>query len=202
MVMHYGRIAKFYQIISRTVFGSALIDAQIKALSELAFPCDLLIVGGGDGEILKHLSSFEGEIDYVDFAPEMVKEAKAKTDLPINWFVQDIFTYTAAKKYDVIFLPFVLDNFTTQQCDLLMHHLTPMAKEEGEVIVVDFTEKPVLWQKCIITVMYTFFRWVVNVKVNRVPCIEGAMRAHNWHKTLENQSFRGLIEVTKYRKSA
>jgi ubiquinone/menaquinone biosynthesis C-methylase UbiE len=202
MLMDYGRVAKFYQIISRAVFGSALIDAQIMALSELAFPCKLLLVGGGDGEILKHMSAFEGEIDYVEISSEMVKEAKAKTDLPINWFIQDIFTYSAVKKFDVLLLPFVLDNFTTLQCDILLHHLTPMVKNEGTLIVVDFTEKPVLWQKCLISVMYTFFRWVSNVKVNEIPSIEETMRAHNWHKTLENKSFRGFIEVKKYGKLA
>ncbi len=196
--MNYGRVAKSYQFLSRTIFGNALVDAQRKTLANLSYPCDLLMIGGGDGEILKYLSDFEGILDFVEISEKMTQEAQSKTILPVNWHVQDIFSFKTDRKYDVIFMPFILDNFTTKQCCELIAHLKPMLKIVGQAIIVDFTEKPTLWQKALLFGMYSFFRLIASVKTTKMPDIEQVMAIHNLQKTLETKSFRGFIEVKKY----
>lgn len=198
MLMNYGRVAKSYQFLSRTIFGNALINAQRKALANLTYPCDLLMIGGGDGEILKHLSDFEGVLDYVEVSSEMVLVAQSKTKLPVNWYIQDIFNFKTDRKYDVIFMPFLLDNFTTKKCSELIAHLKPMLKKGGHVIVVDFTENSNLWQKVLLFGMYTFFWLIASVKTTKMPEIEQTMLIHKLQKTLETKSFRGFIEIKKY----
>jgi ubiquinone/menaquinone biosynthesis C-methylase UbiE len=198
MPMNYGRVARSYQFLSRMVFGNALLNAQRKALSNLSFPCNILMIGGGDGEILKHLSDFEGVLDFVEISSEMVLVAQSKTNFPVSWHVQDIFNFKTDRKYDVIFMPFLLDNFTTKQCSELITHLKPMLKSGGQVIVVDFTEKPNLWQKVLLFSMYTFFGLIAQVEANKIPDIERTMAIHKLQKTLETKSFRGFIEIKKY----
>ena len=198
MPMNYGKVSQSYQFLSRMVFGNALLNAQRKALSKLRFPCNVLMIGGGDGEILKHLSDFEGVLDYVEISSEMVLVAQSKTNLSINWHIQDIFSFKTDRKYDVIFMPFLLDNFTTKQCSELITHLKPMLKKEGQVIVVDFTEVPNLWQKVLLSCMYSFFRLIAGVKTAKMPEIEQIMAIHTLKKTLEMKSFRGFIEIKKY----
>lgn len=196
--MNYGRVAKSYQFLSRTIFGNALVNAQRKALANLSYSCDLLMIGGGDGEILKYLRDFAGNLDYVEVSSEMILVAQSKTKLPVNWYIQDIFSFKTYRKYDVIFMPFILDNFTTKQCSELIAHLNPMLKIGGQVIVVDFTEKPNLWQKALLFGMYTFFRLIASVKTTKMPEIEQTMLIHKLNKTLETKSFRGFIEIKKY----
>lgn len=198
MLMNYGRVAKSYQFLSRTIFGNALINAQREALSNLSYPSDLLMIGGGDGKILKYLSDFEGILDFVEISEKMTQEAQSKTILPVNWHVQDIFSFKTDRKYDVIFMPFLLDNFTTKQCSELIAHLKPMLKKGGQVSVVDFTENPNLWQKVLLLGMYTFFRLIASVKTTKMPEIEQIMLIHKLQKTLETKSFRGFIEIKKY----
>ena len=198
MLMNYGRVVKSYQFLSRTIFGNALINAQREALSNLRYPCDLLMIGGGDGEILKFIGDFKGNLDYVEVSSEMILVAQSKTKLPVNWHIQDIFSFKTDRKYDVIFMPFLLDNFTTKQCSELIAHLKPMLKKGGQVIVIDFTENPNLWQKVLLFCMYTFFRLTVSVKTTKMPEIEQIMLIHKLHKTLETKSFRGFIEIKKY----
>jgi ubiquinone/menaquinone biosynthesis C-methylase UbiE len=198
MPMNYGKVAQSYQFLSRMVFGNALLNAQRKALRNLSFPCNMLMIGGGDGEILKHLSDFEGVLDYVEISSEMVGVAQSKTNFAVNWHVQDIFSFKTDRKYDVIFMPFLLDNFTTKQCSELIAYLKPMLKNGGQAIVVDFTEKPNLWQKVLLFGMYTFFGLIAQVEINKMPEIEQTMAIHKLQKTLETKSFRGFIEIKKY----
>ncbi len=199
MSMNYGNVAALYQLMSRMVFGKALINTQVKALANLKQPCNLLIAGGGDGEVLKYLADFKGELDYVEVSSRMVKLAQSKTKLPVHWYVQDIFTFKTGKKYDTTFLPFLLDNFSPNQCYKLVSHLKQMLRPEGEIIVVDFTETPTFWQKGLLAGMYLFFRIFSKVKTNRLPEIEQTMLLNNLEKTLETKSFRGFIEIKNYK---
>ena len=72
-----------------------------------------------------------------------------------------------------------------------------MLKKGGQVIVVDFSENPNLWQKVLLFGMYTFFRLIASVKTTKMPEIEQIMLIHELQKTLETKSFRGFIEIKK-----
>lgn len=196
--MNYGRFAGSYQFLSRLVFGRALIQAQHTALAGLTSPCNLMIAGGGDGEILKHLPPFEGLLDYVEISEKMVNKAKSKTTLPVNWAVEDIFCFKTHRKYDVIFLPFLLDNFTNRQCAMLMPRLQNMLKENGQLIVVDFTESPSLIQKGILLFMYAFFKWFGALEVNALPAMEESILSAGFSKPLTVKNFHGFIETKRF----
>lgn len=196
--MNYGRFARSYQFLSRLIFGRKLMEAQRKALGTLTYPCNLLIAGGGDGEILKHLPGFEGVLDYVEISEEMVKAAKSKTRLPVHWYVEDIFCFKAQRKYDVIFLPFLLDNFTTPQCTMLMPQLQSMLKENGQLIVVDFTEKPCRVQRGLLQLMYAFFKRLGDLEVSTLPAMEESILSAGFSKFDTRKSFHGFIEVKRF----
>lgn len=198
VLMNYGRFAKSYRFLSRLVFGRALIDAQREALGSLRYPCDLLIAGGGDGEILKHLSGFEGTLDYVEISGKMVNEAKSKAISPVQWHVEDIFRFKPAGKYDVIFLPFLLDNFTTEQCITLMAGIQGMLKANGQLIVVDFTESPSRVQRGLLQLMYAFFKRFGELEVSTLPAMENSILQAGFSKSDTVKSFHGFLEAKRF----
>lgn len=196
--MNYGRFAGSYQFLSRLVFGNALIRAQQEALDGLTSPCNLMIAGGGDGEILKHLSGLQGELDYVEISEKMVNKAKSKTARAVHWYTEDIFSFKTHRKYDVIFLPFLLDNFTTGQCTMLMPRIHHMLKENGQLIVVDFTENPSLIQKGLLQLMYSFFKRFGALEVRSLPAMEESILSAGFSKTGTVRNFHGFIETKRF----
>lgn len=180
------------------VFGKALINAQVKALADLKLPCNLLIAGGGDGEILKYLADFKGELDYVEISPKMIQLAKSKTELRIHWHIQDIFTFDTERKYDVIFLPFLLDNFSSSETKALIKRLAVWLKPSSNVIISDYTEKPNLWQRLILKLMYIFFKIVAGVNVSNIPPIESIMERSGFKKESESFHYGRFIETKVY----
>ncbi len=196
--MNYGRFARSYQFLSRLVFGNALIEAQRKALDGLSPDCSLLIAGGGDGEILRHLAHWNGPIDFVEISAEMIAVAKTKSPGNIRWFQQDIFDFQPDRVYDIVLIPFLLDNFIPKEAELLIVRIPSFLANNSQVIIIDYPERPVSWQKILLKSMYLFFRITANVPVNALPPIETLMQEKGFCKSLSFSLYGGFIEVKYY----
>lgn len=196
--MNYGRIARWYQPLSKVVFGNALIDAQRLALQRLPSGTRLLIAGGGDGEILKHLPGWAGTIDFVEISGEMIRLAQLRTASNTRFIHRDIFDFQPDGTYDVILLPFLLDNFLPERAKELIAHLQPFLSTDGEIVIIDYTETPVFWQKILLKSMYFFFRTVADVQVSALPPIEKIMQENGFRKTRSFSLYRDFVEVKYY----
>lgn len=196
--MDYSKIAPVYQLLSRLVFGKTLINAQLKALTKTNLGGKLLICGGGDGEILKHLQFFKGEITFLELSAKMIDLARKKTDRNITFANTDFFNFQPSEKYDVILLPFLLDNFSELQMQLAAQKLASLLATNGEIWVIDFTETPNFWQRSLMFLMYSFFKVVANVKVNKLPAIEMNMNNCGFLKVDEIFFYGRFIEAKRY----
>ena len=196
--MNYGPVARWYQFLSKLIFGNTLVRAQHLALSAVPENSHLLIAGGGDGEVLRHLPHPECPIDFVEISPEMLRLAKQKNQKNVRWFQQDIFAFRPDKSYDVILIAFLLDNFIPKEAKQLIAHLRHFLRKEGQIIIVDYTETPSFPQKILLQAMYLFFRIVANVQVKSLPPIERIMQENGFRKTGTLRLYRGFIEVKHY----
>lgn len=196
--MNYDKTAAYYQFLSRFIFGNTLIEAQVEAINQFPANSSVLIAGGGDGEILKHFIGKNHKIDFVDCSSKMIEIAKSKTKLPLNWYCEDVFDFLPQHSYDVIFFPFLLDNFSDYEVEELILKSKRWLKKSGSYWVVDFTENPNLWQKTLLKAMYLFFKAIAGVVTARIPSIEEAMRFNKFVKVYESSSFSGFIEVKSY----
>lgn len=196
--MNYGRIAPWYQPLSRIVFGNTLIRAQSLALQSEAGDSCLLIAGGGDGEILKHLQGWTGRIDFVEISGEMIRQAQRKAAGPVRWFQRDIFDFCPDCQYDIILFPFLLDNFLPEEAENLITRIPSFLHENGQVIIADYTETPCFWQKILLRTMYLFFRAVADVQVRALPPIEKIMQENGFRKTRSFGLYGGFVEVKYY----
>jgi len=196
--MNYAPIAPWYQPLSRVVFGNTLIRAQRMALEDVSPDAHLLIAGGGDGEILKHLQKWSGTIDFVEISEAMLRLARSKAAPPTRFIHQDIFNFLPDHPYDVVLFPFLLDNFIPEEAKQLIAHLRPFLTKEGQVIIIDYTEAPSFLQKILLRAMYFFFRIVANVRVKTLPPLEKIMQENGFQKTGTLRLYRGFIEVKYY----
>src|ERR1700761_5576970 len=114
MVNNYDSVARYYDGLSRLVFGRTEIDAQLGLLRYVKPGDRLLIVGGGTGWILEDMGRIFPEgvsITYVEPSGQMMAIARRR-----NWgksvvrFVQmPIEEFATFERYDCILTGFVFD---------------------------------------------------------------------------------------------
>ena len=125
MLNQYNKIAHFYTGLSRLVFGNQLIKIQQQLITHLPTDGKLLILGGGNGEILpfifKHAPLIA--IDYVEASSTMIKLAKknALNHQKITFHHMDVHDYS--HKHDHIYAGFFLDLFHEEQIEQLIQKL-------------------------------------------------------------------------------
>ncbi|SUP55020.1 Uncharacterised protein [Weeksella virosa] len=200
--MDYSYIAPYYQFLSRLVFGNHLIRAQYFALTLAKTTDKILILGVGDGKFLENLT-IEQEfprIVLIDQSREMLEICK-KRKLPQNTeiYCLDILRDDLPKGFDVIILPFILDNFNDNEVALLIRKLVDNHNNPN-IIVVDYTENPKTWQKILLRSMYFFFRIVAKLKVTKLPNIDTILRKKGLCKVKQSFFCHNFIHCSVYRK--
>ena len=168
-VNDFDFIAPFYDRLAKLIFGRALLRAQLTHLSELKEKDQVLIVGGGAGELLEHIP-FCTSIDFVEKSKRMIRRAKKRlVDRPVNFILEDFLSFESDKKYDVIICPFFLDCFEEQNLKLTINKCKKLLKKEGVLIVSDFEEK--YSNKFLLRIMHLFFRVTSRLESNKLKPI-------------------------------
>lgn len=197
--MDYDKIAPYYQSISRRIFGNTLLECQLEVFRALKPYSKLLIIGGGDGTVFKHIERDDLEITFVEMSGKMMSLARKQTDLPINWVQNDIFGISFEETFDYVYLPFLIDNFTVNQTEDLIRRIRPILNQDGELIITDFVENPRGWHKYLMQTMYLFFRMVASVQVRKMPPLKSILKAEGFLAVSTQLYFKGFIETTKYK---
>ncbi|ADQ18378.1 class I SAM-dependent methyltransferase [Leadbetterella byssophila] len=188
--MNYGRVAKYYQVLSRMIFGDHLIHAHALAAENFPKGAKLLVLGGGDGSYLPLLKDYN--IIFVDHSEQMIHLAQKHSHGQVEFHLADVFDFHYSY-YDGIIVPFLLDNFNDEQCRNLIRLLPPCP-----IVVCDFPEKTKGLQSLLIKSMYLFFRLTANVAVSKMPSIEEIMTEFSRVKTREITLMNDFIQIKKY----
>ena len=199
--MDYSFIAPYYQFLSRLVFGNHLIRAQEFALKQATSTDKVLILGVGDGKFLDKFSTQKfSRFVLIDQSFNMLEICK-KRKLPHNTeiYCLDVLRDDLPKGFEVIILPFLLDNFTDIQVATLIQKLIE-ANDNPKIMVVDYTENPNNWQKILLCCMYFFFGLVAKVKVTKLPNIETIIHKKGLRKVQQSFFYYQFIQCTIYQK--
>jgi ubiquinone/menaquinone biosynthesis C-methylase UbiE len=204
---NYDLIARNYDWLSRLIYGKTLIHAQLWLLSHIQTPANLLIVGGGTGWIIEELTAGHPnslKVDYVELSGKMISLAKQRNigTHEVNFFQQDIESYTTAKKYDVIITAFLFDNFSDNHAAAIFNHLDTMMTGEGQWLFADFFQEgqSPFWQKWMLKIMYLFFRLSCNVEATQLPSVEQFFREKAYNKVAATSYFNGFVRSSVFRK--
>ncbi len=208
MATNYDGIAHYYDLISRIVFGKTLVNAQTCLLKHLPANSNILLVGGGTGWILEEISStFPSglNIDFVESSAQMILLSKKRNfkQNKVNFINLPIENFNSEQQYDVIFTPFLFDNFSKEKIQIVFSKLDSFLKNNGSWLQVDFVidkNKFTHHKKIFLKVMYLFFHITCSIETQILIDME-IFFEKNYYKIYEKSHIGNFIKSIAYIKS-
>ncbi|HTK18425.1 MAG TPA: class I SAM-dependent methyltransferase [Mucilaginibacter sp.] len=205
MAANYDNSAWFYDRLSRLVYGKALVRSQVYLLKYIPGNANILIAGGGTGWLLEEIAKIHPSgltITYAEVSSNMMDLSKKRNTgnnevIFINEPVENI---EANKLFDVIFTPFLFDNFTEQTLQQVFTHIHGKLRPAGTWLNTDFRPAGKWWHTFLLKSMIAFFRLVCGIEAKKLPGIEKQFELHQY-QILDQRSFFGeFILSTAYQK--
>ena len=171
----YNLIAPYYLFFVKLVFGDLLYKAQTHFLTKDLDNQQILIVGGGRGELLSFcLSQYPTtRITYVESSSKMIELSEKRVSIQdqtrVDFQCKSIFEWDTSLTFDLVLLPFVLDLFSEINCLALLRKTKAILHEEGSLIVTDFSKNPAKFQKALVGLMYLLFNSVGATERSKLP---------------------------------
>jgi ubiquinone/menaquinone biosynthesis C-methylase UbiE len=205
MAANYNNSAWFYDRLSALVYGKALIKAQVWLLKFITPGSKILLVGGGTGRILEEIVKIHPsglQITYVEIAPKMIELSKEKNygDNAVVFINDAIENVNLADDFDIVFTPFLFDNFTEENFQKLFTHIHQRLKNGGLWLNADFQLTGKWWQHILLRFMFIFFRLVCGIEGNKLPDIKKCFADHGYRLMDEKVFYGEFILSSAYLK--
>lgn len=196
MADDYGLLAPIYQPLSRLVFGEDLLEAN-RAFLDLGRGKRSLILGGGDGLAYRGWDrSYSGE--YWDTSASMATRAKrnlGKSGIEVNCG-----SWPGKGKYDVVFLPFILDSLPDVEISELILQIYKSLNPGGLVVLSDFFPPGSFIQKTLQQLMITGFRMVTRHPRRDLPDFVAFFDSKSWRLVHEKTWRKGWVRARVFGK--
>jgi len=202
---NYNRTAWFYERLSKLVFGQAQVKAQEFFLDRIPPKSNILIVGGGTGQILESLTRLHPsglEITYVEISPKMMALSRKRNtgQNHVNYITAGIEEAPFTHVFDVVITAFLFDNFPQDILDNIFLIINAQLKPGAFWLNTDFQLTGPLWQKLMLQSMYTFFRLFGAVKVNKLPNVKRQFEKHGYQLSAQKSFYGNFITAKIYLK--
>jgi len=175
--MSFDGVAPFYRGMERFLAGGILQKARTCHFDRLQAARSILIVGEGIGRSLEVLipQAPLADITVVEASGGMIEVAHKrlqKGNLPtarVCWHQADIRSWDiAARSFDAVITPFVLDCFIRDDVDAVVSHIAGSVTPGGQWLHADFQIPPHGWRRArarlIHALMYRTFRTLVHLE--------------------------------------
>lgn len=206
MAANYDNSAWFYDRLSRLVYGKALVRSQVYLLRHIPENSSILIAGGGTGWILEEIAKVHPSgltITYAEISSNMMELSRKRHagKNHVTFINEPVENIKSDKLYDVVFTPFLFDNFTEETLQNVFNHLHNRLKPGGIWLNTDFRPTGKWWQTFLLKSMIVFFRAICNIEAKQLPDIERQFEEHQY-QVIDQKSFFGeFILSTAYRKT-
>ncbi len=168
---NFNRIAPFYDLMARAVFGQVIHQAPKVFFEQLPEVESILVVGGGSGLLLKDLQNHfkTATVTYVEPSSRMMAMARSRTSNPIAVdFMETTLEDTVLpdSHFQLIITSFVLDLFAKEHLNQVMTLLFNKIKPQGHWLHCDFYvhDQSPRWQQWLLKSMYYFFWFTTNLE--------------------------------------
>lgn len=205
MAANYDNSAWFYDRLSVLVYGKALVRSQVYLLKHIPANSNILIAGGGTGWILEEIAKVHPSgltITYAEISANMMALSKKRNTggnkvIFINEPVENI---ENGSLYDLVFTPFLFDNFTEQTLQQVFAHIHNRLKPGGAWLNTDFRPAGKWWHTFLLKSMIVFFRAICGIEAKQLPDIEKQFELRQY-QVIDQKSFFGeFILSTAYQK--
>ena len=203
----FDGVAPVYDSLKRLVFGNAIYRSAIRFLEEIPEGGNVLIIGGGTGEVLVALkeSNPSCRIWFIEASSEMLRRAQKRVSHLSSEIVFIHGTEGDIPKeihFNAILVSFFLDVFPDEELPPLCRDLALALDPEGVLLVSDFVNSGKRWQRHLLAVMYSFFKRVSELKVKSLPLWQKHIESAGWKETASTMFYGGFIKSAVYRKSS
>lgn len=163
----YSFIAPIYSLLVKLVFGTDLKKSKLVFVSKLRTK-KLLIVGGGDGLDYRDFElNLNGE--YWELSPLMLRKSNDCLRGSQLIFQLGQFNPDPPRKFDEIWLHFVLDTMSDAEIEAFLLTLKKVLKVNGRIYLCDFFPPQSYIQQILHWLMITFFRIATRHPRKDVP---------------------------------
>ncbi len=206
MPANYDNAAWFYDRLSRLVYGRQLTEAHRFLIPYIPAGAHVLIVGGGTGYVLDEITRQHPSrliITYVEISARMTALARKR-----HWgdnkvtFINCAIEAVDLDQYEVIFTPFLFDNFRQAEFKALFDHLHCHLLPGGRWLNADFQLTGRWWQPVLLKTMFLFFKLLGCVEVSQLPDIDQEFHDHHYQSIARQTFFGGFISSVIYQHKA
>lgn len=203
----FNWIAAGYDRLTRLVYGKALYESQVCFLALIPPGCNILIMGGGSGAVLRKLFSLNpgARVWYIEASSRMIELTSQKLSAAER--KQTTFIHGTEKSIpqdisvDVIITHFFLDLFPYAHLLASCRRLSAKLRLKGLWIVSDFVDGGIWWQRLLLWVMYRFFRVTCGISAEKLPAWGLALSLAAMKERRFQSFFSGFIKSTVYEKT-
>jgi len=205
MAASFNNSAQFYDLLSRLVYGKAIVNSQLYLIHHIQPNNNILIVGGGTGWILDEITRLHStglKITYVE-ASERMMALSRKRDTGGNEviFINDIIESTnLVAGFDIAITPFLFDNFTEATLTTVFNKIHSLLKPDALWLNCDFQLTDKWWQAFLLKSMFLFFRAIDKIEACELPQIEACFNRANYTKIDKRTFFGDFIVARVYKK--
>jgi ubiquinone/menaquinone biosynthesis C-methylase UbiE len=205
MAANYDNTTWFYERLSKLVFGQAQVKAQTYFLGQVPAISQVLIIGGGTGQILERLARLHPaglHITYVEISAKMMALSRQRDvgSNQVSYITASIEEISFTDTFDVVITAFLFDNFSEEDLAATFPLINARVKPGGLWLNTDFQLTGPLWQKVMLKGMYTFFKLMGAVEVTWLPDTRRMFRLHGYQIYGEKTFYGNFIWAAVYRK--
>jgi 2-polyprenyl-3-methyl-5-hydroxy-6-metoxy-1,4-benzoquinol methylase len=199
--MSFDFIAPIYDRLARAVFGKALSLAQVYYLRQIKPESRVLIPGGGTGWILTQLPAHCKEVVYVEPSLNMIEKArKQPAKFPVTFVHARMEQTMLTGNFDVVIANFFFDLFSGQELENMIKRVTGCLSGSGLLLVSEFQNTRVWWQRIMLAMMYRFFRIVAGLQNRVLADWKNALIEFGFTPVAEATFLKGFIVTTVFTK--
>ena len=203
----FNSVSGYYDTLKRIVFGNAILASQLHFLPRVSQATNILILGGGTGEMLVPLvrGNPGSRIWYVEASSGMISIARRamtpRQKLNVRFIHGTQDDIPADIFFDGIITSFFLDLFDDSAVLAIAHNLRNRMARGGVWLATDFVKTGVWWQRCLLWVMYRFFRIACKIEANTLPSWEVQLQAAGLVRTDCQTFYRDFISTCVFVKT-
>ncbi len=200
----FDTISALYDPLVKLFFGKAHIKSQKVFLNEMPNASNVLILGGGAGDILIELLKVKPscKIFYIEASEKMISLAKKKTGSVTNiHFIHGTEDNIPNQIFDLVITNFYLDLFAADTLQSVVNKIQKSLQPNSHWIITEFVDDGKWWQRVMLKMMYLFFKITCKIEANHLPVWDVALRYAGFKKEKETSFFYGFIKSELYCRS-
>lgn len=203
----FNQIAPFYDTLKGIVFGKAIYNSQVHFLHRLPDQGNLLIIGGGSGEILKVIRKLKPacHIWYVESSSRMMAMAAAKLSpegvAHVTFIHGTEASIPSEMRFDAVITNFFLDLFPAEKLSSICRMMGSILRPEGVWFVSDFINSRKRWQRVLLKTMYGFFAATCGIEARSLPDWQTQMHSAGMAEKDSKLFYGGFIKSAVYIKN-